>query len=105
MIKTGDLWNSAYLVVNGIEIQNIILSGSNGKTSAYFIFTGSRVEQLNQEFISGKAVVNITQLKLTMNHLKDLMFNKLREREKENRNNGNHIKRNHNQSKRYKQHC
>ncbi len=104
MIKTGDLWNTAYLVVNGIKIQNILLSGNNGKTSAYFIFTGTEAEQLNREFISGKAEANVTQLKLTMNHLKDLMFNKLREREKENRN-GNHKKRNHKQSQKFKQHC
>ncbi len=87
MIKTGDLWTSAYLVLNGAEIENLIVSGSNGKTSVYFIFSGTEAERLNREFISGKAEANVMKLKTTMNHLKDLLFDKLRERkEKKNEN-------------------
>ncbi len=103
MIKTGDLWTSAYLVLNGAEIENLIVSGSNGKTSVYFIFSGTDAERLNREFISGKAEANVMKLKTTMNHLKDLLFDKLRERKE--KKNEDHIKRRYNKNKRSEQYC
>ena len=78
MIQTGDLWNCAYLVVNGVEIHDLKVTGNNVKRSVYFIFAGQKARNLNREFMAGKATANVTRLKTTMNHLKDLLFDKLR---------------------------
>jgi len=88
MIKVSDLWNCAYLVCNGAEIKSVETQENNGKSAVFFIVSGSNADKHNQEFLNGKATANVTQLKLTMNHLKDLLFDKLRQR-KENENENN----------------
>ena len=78
-VKISDVWNCAYLLINGAQIDDVEVIGNNEKLSVYFILSGKNAEKLDFEFKTGKASANITQLKLTVTHLKDLMFDKLRE--------------------------
>jgi len=113
-VRISDLWDCAYLVWSKIEISHLEVIGHNGKRSVYFIFDGGKAAQLHQEFIEGKAFANVTQLKLIMNHLKDLLFNKLRENPASpegyaatggRKENEKHRQKNYNRSQRDKQHC
>ena len=80
MLRISDLWNAAFLVSGGAEIKDLIVTNfNNQKKSVYFVFNNPKAEKLNQQFISGKATANVIQLKSTMNHLKDLLFAKIRE--------------------------
>jgi len=85
MLAVNDLWVSAYLVSSGAELHGLRVSGFGGKRSVSFLFDGNEAERLQRHFVSGRAVANVTQLKATMNHLKDLLFNELR-KETENEN-------------------
>ena len=78
-VKISDVWNCAYLLINGVQIDNVEVINNNEKLSVYFVLSGKDAEKLDLEFKTGKASANITQLKLTVTHLKDLMFDKLRE--------------------------
>jgi len=78
-VKISDVWNCAYLLINGVQIDNVEVINNNEKLSVYFVLSGKDAEKLDLEFKTGKANANITQLKLTVTHLKDLMFDKLRE--------------------------
>ena len=89
MLAVNDLWGSAYLVSSGAELQGLKVSGSGGKRSVSFLFEGGEAERLHRHFVTGRAVANVTTMKITMNHLKDLLFNELRkETENENQSGG-----------------
>lgn len=79
MLKISDLWNCAFLVCSGADIARVQISGSNGRRSVVFLFESETAEQLQKQFIHGQATANVTHLKNTMNHIKDIMFDSLRE--------------------------
>lgn len=85
MLQLNDLWGCAYLVSSGAELHGLRVIGSGGKRSVFFLFDGGDAERLHQHFVTGRAVANVTIMKTTMNHLKDLLFNELR-KETENEN-------------------
>lgn len=84
-IKTRDLWQSAYLLSKGSELKGVEHGGppdgraGNGSRVVLFIFAGSRVGELAQEFTSGRAVCNVAQLRASMIHLKEVMFSRIRD--------------------------
>ncbi|MBU1349475.1 hypothetical protein KJ781_05385, partial [Patescibacteria group bacterium] len=53
----------------------------NGKRIASFLFTGADLDQLDKDYMSGKALVNPVQLRESLNRLRDVMFEKLRKSE------------------------
>lgn len=73
-LETKDLWQSAFLLARGADLLDVVLHPSNGKREVVFVFRGDQVHQHLREFKSGQAVCNITNLKASMNHLKDEMF-------------------------------
>ena len=59
---------------------------ANGKRMATFLITGKDIEKLDRDYRSGKAMVNPVQLRESLNHLRDVLFEKLRENERRARN-------------------
>ena len=79
-VKTSDLYHSAYLLSNGGKLEEIRIKGKDGRT-VEFEFTGENVAKLTQEYILGEATVNLRYLKSSLNHLRDIIFDKTRDRE------------------------
>lgn len=77
-VKTRDLWQSAYLLTRGGELTGVEVGG-NGSRVAVFIFAGPEVKELAREFQSGQAVCNVTRLRASMIHLKEVMFSRIRD--------------------------
>lgn len=73
-IKTKDLWQSAYVLSEGGELENVMLDRKGGKKEVIFVFDGPEVEGLAKVFQSGQALCNVTRLRACMFHLKDLIF-------------------------------
>jgi hypothetical protein len=76
-IKTKDLWQSAFCLAKGAELDEVTLDG-NGKREVLFIFSGPDVQELQKEFLSGQACCNVSRLRASMLHLKEQMFELLR---------------------------
>lgn len=79
-LETTDLFKSAFLLCMGGCLTHIRVE-FNGRKTATFLITGNNLDQYNTEYITGKALVNPTQLKNSLNHLRDQLFNTLREKE------------------------
>ena len=76
-IKTTDLWQSAFLLTRGGELRGVT-KGGNGSRQVTFIFCGPEVRELAREFRSGQANCNVTRLRASMIHLKEVMFSQIR---------------------------
>lgn len=82
-LETTDLFKGAYLlcvggIVNSIRVTHL------GRTTATFLITGEGLDRHNTDYVTGNAMVNPVQLRNSLNHLRDLLFNTLKQkREKE----------------------
>lgn len=75
MIETKDLWQGAYLLSEGGLLENVKVSSRyDGKKEIVFVFDGEKVEELARRFQSGQASCNVSRLKASVNHLKDVIF-------------------------------
>ncbi len=79
-LETTDLFKGAFLLCMGGSLANIRVE-FNGRKTATFMITGNNLEKFNTDYVTGRAMVNPTQLKNSLNHLRDILFNKLREKE------------------------
>ena len=77
-LETTDLFKGAFLLCMGGNLTNIRVE-FNGRKTATFQITGNDLDQYNTDYVTGRALVNPTQLKNSLNHLRDILFNKLRE--------------------------
>lgn len=79
-ITTQDLYCGAYILSKGGILEEIKLTEGRGdRPCVTFIFSGSGVDKLSKEFQSGQANTNVSSFKVAMVHLKDVMFNTLRQ--------------------------
>lgn len=77
-LETTDLFKGAFLLCMGGNLANVRVE-FNGRKTATFLFTGNDLERYNIDYVTGRALVNPMQLKNSLNHLRDVLFNKLRE--------------------------
>ncbi|HCT85663.1 MAG TPA: hypothetical protein DF296_10755 [Candidatus Margulisbacteria bacterium] len=78
-IKTTDLFLSAFLINNQIRPSDIITEGSS-KKKVIFLFPETKHSiELTKQFKLGQAVTNVLDLKRNLQHVRDMMFDKLRE--------------------------
>lgn len=72
-IRTSDLYYGAYLLSSGgrLEAVEAYLDGSK---KVFFQFSNPRARELTKEYLSGEAVVNLKELKSSLKHLKDIIF-------------------------------
>lgn len=74
-IKTSDLYYSAYLLSHGSVLEEIQVE-SNGKRRITFEFSNPEIDKLAVDYQSGKAQANVRYLKSSLEHLKDIIFEK-----------------------------
>src|SRR5512145_499997 len=81
-VETQDLYCGAYIMASGVSLEELRITGNRrGKPAVTFVFAGVQVEELLQAYTSGRALINAADYKAAVNHLKDVMFERLRERE------------------------
>jgi hypothetical protein len=77
-LETTDIFRGAFLLCRGGELCGIRFR-SNGKRIASFLFTGKGLNKLDKQYRDGQALVNPLQFRESLNHLRDILFEKLRE--------------------------
>ena len=79
-LETTDLFKGAYLLASGGSLADVRVR-TNGRRIATFLITGKDLDRLDSDYRCGRALVNPVQLRESLNHLRDVMFRKLRENE------------------------
>ncbi len=83
-LETTDIFKGAFLLCCGGDLIKIRVD-KNGKRIATFLITGKELDRLDRDYRCGRARVNPVQLRESLNHLRDAMFEKLRESERRTR--------------------
>ena len=78
--ETKDIFRGAFLLCSGGDLTGVRVR-NNGKRIATFLITGKNLDKLDRDYRAGRALVNPVQLRESLNHLRDVMFQKLRENE------------------------
>jgi len=80
-LETTDIFRGAFFLCKGGDLSEIRFR-KNGKQIASFMFTGSNLTRHDKDYRNGHALVNPLQFRESLNHLRDILFEKLRETEK-----------------------
>ena len=80
IVEVTDLFKGAFLLCSGGDLAEVRVR-NNGKRIATFLITGKDLDRLDRDYRSGRALVNPVQLRESLNHLRDVMFDKLRNHE------------------------
>ncbi len=78
-IRTSDLFYGAYLLSQGSKLEGVSKDQVD-RRRIEFEFSGPSMERLAFDYISGEATVNVNFLKASLKHLKDIVFEKIREK-------------------------
>jgi hypothetical protein len=76
-VEETDLFKSAYLLASGGDLNGIRIKSGNRRIAA-FLISGKDLEKLEMSYRRGTALVNPLQLRECLNHLRDVLFEKLR---------------------------
>ena len=77
-LETTDIFRGAFFLCNGGDLSGIRLK-DNGKRIATFMIRGEGLDKLDKDYRNGLALVNPLQFRESLNHLRDILFNTLRE--------------------------
>ncbi len=77
-LETTDIFRGAFFLCNGGDLHEIRFR-NNGKRIATFLFTGPDLHKHDKAYRNGHALVNPVQFRESLNHLRDILFEKLRE--------------------------
>ena len=78
ILETTDIFRGAFFLCRGGELSGIRFR-NNGTRIATFLITGEGLDRLDKQYRDGQALVNPLQFRESLNHLRDILFNKLRE--------------------------
>lgn len=78
--ETTDIFRGAFYLCMGGDLADIRFR-QNGKQIASFMFTGHDLYKHDKAYINGHALVNPVQFREALNHLRDILFEKLREQD------------------------
>ena len=84
-VEVTDLFKGAFLLCSGCRLDQVRVR-TNGRRIATFLITGPDIDRLDDDWRAGRALVNPVQLRESLNHLRDVMFEKLRNHKTEGRN-------------------
>ena len=73
-----DLYEGAFLLCCGFCLKDFKITNTYGKKIVTFILAGEKIENARSEYRSGTASCNVLLLKISMDKLKDLMFQSIR---------------------------
>ena len=79
-VEETDLFKSAFLLASGGDLSGVRIKPGHRRIAAFTI-TGSDLEKLEMDYRRGTALVNPLQLRECLNHLRDMLFDKLRQSE------------------------
>ena len=79
-LETTDIFRGAYLLASGGDFKGIRFKSGNRRIAA-FMFSGHNLDKLEMKYRRGTALVNPLQLRECLNHLRDVLFEKLRNSE------------------------
>ena len=77
-LETTDIFRGAFFLCSGGDLAEIRIR-NNGKRIATFLFTGANLDRLDKDYMNGKALVNPVQFRESLNRLRDVMFERLRQ--------------------------
>jgi hypothetical protein len=77
-VETTDIFRGAYLLCHGGRLREVRCDGEGGRQVS-FLIEGEELGRLEHAFRSGEALVNPLEFREWLNHLRDLVFQKLRE--------------------------
>ena len=86
-LETTDIFRGAFFLCRGGELSGIRFRRNGkprlrrGRRIASFLFTGRGLDKLDKQYRDGQALVNPLQFRESLNHLRDILFEKLREQE------------------------
>jgi hypothetical protein len=76
-VEVTDLFKGAFLLCMGARLDRVRVR-NNGRAIATFLISGSDLDRFERDWRAGRALVNPVQLRESLNHLRDVMFKKLR---------------------------
>ena len=77
-LETTDIFRGAFFLCNGGDLSDVRVC-NNGRRIATFLITGKGLNKLDRDYRAGRALVNPLQFRESLNHLRDILFEKLRE--------------------------
>ena len=77
-LETTDIFRGAFFLCKGGDLSEVRFR-NNGKRIATFLIIGKDLDKLDKAYRSGKAQVDPLQFRESLNHLRDILFEKLRE--------------------------
>jgi len=80
MLETTDIFRGAFYLCMGGDLEDIRIR-ANGRQIATFHFSGKDLHTHDKAYINGHALVNPVQFREALNHLRDILFEHLREQE------------------------
>lgn len=78
-LETTDIFRGAFFMCMGGNLEDIRFR-QNGKQIASFMFTGQELHRHDKDYLNGHALVNPVQFREALNHLRDILFEKLRDK-------------------------
>lgn len=82
-VSTFDLFEAAYYITRGLRLTRIEMMEEGGRPSGKLYFRGRGAEELQSEYVNGRASAGVRALKSALSHIKDLVFRARREYERE----------------------
>jgi len=76
-LETTDIFRGAFFLCMGGDLVGIQFR-QNGKQIASFLFSGRDLHRHDKDYRNGRALVNPLQFREALNHLRDILFEKLR---------------------------
>ena len=68
-VKTADMYESAYYLLNGCEIEAIEGRNFNGRLLCDLTFSGESIEELQREYFQGRANVDLLSFRRSYTRL------------------------------------
>jgi len=77
-LETTDIFRGAFFLCSGGRLTDVRFA-EDRRTIATFLIEGEDMERLDYDYRNGQALVNPLLFRETLNHLRDILFKKLRE--------------------------
>lgn len=78
-LETRDLYEGAWYLAKGATVDSVHAQANGcGRPKVTFILEGIDLEELRDAYRDGRAMAEVTRLRVAMNHLRDVLFDALR---------------------------
>lgn len=84
-VETTDLYFSAYLMAKGITLSEMTTNHAKRQKIIFTFLGNGKLKSLNYAFKNGTATINVIDLKKSILHLKDIMYDQLKSYKEEKR--------------------